>query len=389
MSIVSIVKCTDYDEKEVKESVRKSLDLIGGLGRVIKEGTKVLIKPNLLSAKPPEAAVTTHPLVVKAMVELVKEAGGIPWVGDSSGGVVAGQAPTKQALITSGVQKAAEEAGAKVLNFDTTGTIERTSPRGNAFGSYHLAKPVGEADIIISLAKLKTHSATLYTGAVKNLYGVLPGYRKAEYHRLSPKPSDFIETLLDIFALAKPTLAVMDGIVGMEGNGPAAGNPRKIGIILAAWDAVSLDTVASKVIGFNNGKIPTLALAHRRGLGVGDLDQIQVVGSKIDEVAINDFVLPSNTLLELMPTGIGSFFLGTLKAQPVAAPELCTGCSFCANNCPVKVIKMENKLPVIDYDKCIECLCCQELCPQKAMELKPRHWIGKLAVKAMNRRKKT
>lgn len=388
MTKVSIVTCEGYQYQEVKQAVRKSLELIGGLNKIIKPGMKVLLKPNILSAKVPEAAVTTHPTLVKAMVELVKEAGGIPWVGDSSGGVIAGQAPTKQALLVTGIQAAAEEAGAQVINFDTIGTLEQPNPRDKSLGSYHIAKAVLEADLVISLPKLKTHSATLFTGAVKNLFGVIPGFRKAEYHRISPKPSEFIETLLDIYTLAKPALAVMDGIVAMEGNGPAAGKPRSLGLILAGWDCVAVDAIASNIIGFAPGRVGTLVRAGQRGLGTTNLAEIEISGESLEKVKVRNFELPPNAILERLPGFLTKSFLGVIKARPVAAPELCTGCSFCVNNCPVKVIRLnEDSKPVIDYDKCIECLCCQELCPQQAIKLKQYHWLGKIVAGVIEKNK--
>jgi len=288
--------------------------------------------------------------------------------------MVAGQAPTAQTFQVTGIARAAEEAGVELVNFDVAG-VGAVNSRGPV-SSLHIAKPVLEADVVISLPKLKTHSATLFTGAVKNMYGCIPGFRKAEYHRQVPNLKEFAGLLADIFAAARPRLAVMDGIVGMEGNGPSAGNPRKAGVILASEDSVALDAVACRVIGLNPFRVYTTAVAHERGLGVGDAARIEVVGTSLEEVLIKDWDLPSNAMLEAMPGFLVSRLLGMLRARPEINRQACAGCCFCVESCPVQAMEMSGGIPAIDYQKCISCLCCQELCPQKAVEMKQ---VGPLA----------
>lgn len=387
MSEVAIVRCPDYEQDAVDKAVQAALDLIGGLGQWVSPGDRVLLKPNILSSKPPEAGVTTHPAVIKAVVRAVKEAGGIPLVGDSSGGMIAGQSPTRVSLVTTGIQAAAEEAGAQVINFDLAGVHESANP-GGRIPVYYIAKPILDADVVISLPKLKTHSATLFTGAVKNMYGTIPGFRKAEYHRLAPKPTDFAEVLVDIFARSRTRLAIMDGIVAMEGNGPAAGPTRKLGLLLAGSDCVALDAVASAIIGFRPSDIATTRVAAGRGLGEAELSKITVRGVPLEEARVTDFELPSNAMMEKMPDFVIKSLLGVLTARPEVDPAKCTGCEFCVQNCPVGVMRLQNKVPVIEYDQCISCLCCQELCPQRAVELKQQHLVGRLLAAVMKYRKR-
>ncbi len=387
MTEVAVVRCSDYCQEKVDEAVAECLELIGGLTKWVRPGDRVLLKANVLSAKPPAAGVTTHPAVIKAVIRAVYKAGGIPLVGDSSGGMIAGQSPTRVSLVTSGIQAAAEEAGAQVINFDMAGVQEAPNP-GGRIPIYYITRPVFEADVVISLPKLKTHSATLFTGAVKNMYGTIPGFRKAEYHRLVPKPEEFAGVLVDIFARSRTKLAIMDGITAMEGNGPAAGPTRNLGLLLASSDCVALDAVASAIIGFRPVQIATTRIAGARGLGEADLDKITVLGANLQELLVSDFKLPTNTMLESMPGFITSSLLGVLRARPVVEKAKCTGCAFCVQSCPVGVMRLKEKVPVIEYDQCIACLCCQELCPQQAVELKQHHPVGKLLAAVLKYRKR-
>lgn len=385
MAQVSIVRCADYQQELVDAAVRQALDNIGGLARFVQPGQRVLLKVNALTMKPPEAAVTTHPAFIKAVVHEVQRNGGIALVGDSSGGMVAGQALTRQTFDVAGIARAAAEAGAELVNFDISGVV--AVQVDGPVQTLHIAKPVLEADVVISLPKLKTHSAAIYTGAIKNMFGTIPGHRKSDYHRMAPKLRNFAEILVNIFAVAKPALAIMDAVVGMEGNGPSAGNPRNIGLVLASPDSVALDAVASKIIGLEPLKIHTTSIAQQKGLGVGDLARIEILGEKLAQVQISDFDLPSNAMLETMPGFLVSGLLGMLKARPEINRKTCAGCRFCVENCPVEAISMAARFPEIDYQKCISCLCCQELCPQKAVEMKQAHPIGRAVAGIIGHRK--
>lgn len=387
MAEVALVRCPDYRQEAVDRGIEECLELIGGLTQWVRPGDRVLLKANVLSAKPPQAGVTTHPAVIKAVVRAVQKAGGIPLVGDSSGGMGASKSQTKVALVTTGIQAAAEEAGAQVINFDLAGVKDSANP-GGRIPFYQIARPVFEANVVISLPKLKTHSATLFTGAIKNMYGTVPGFRKSEYHRLAPKPSDFAEVLVDIFIRSRTRLAIMDGILAMEGNGPAAGPTRELGLLLASSDCVALDAVASHIIGFKPLDVATTRVAAARGLGEADLGKITVRGAALEEVRAPDFELPSNAMLEKLPEFVIKGLLGVLKARPEANPAKCTGCEFCIKSCPVRVMQLKDGAPVIDYDKCISCLCCQELCPQQAVELKHHHPVGRLLDTAMKYRRR-
>jgi len=379
VSKVSILKCEDYDQEKVDKVVRESVELIGGLGDIIHPKDKVLLKVNMLNADPPEKAVTTHPAIVKAAIRLVKRAGGVPFVGDASG-VAYTHKDAEIAWQKTGLKKAAEEEGAEVINFREVKEIN--NPKNRKVPTLHIAKEVLDADVVISLPKLKTHSFALFTGAIKNLYGTIPGFRKKELHAKVPKPKDFAELVVDILSVVYPKLSIMDGIVGMEGNGPAAGPPRKIGVILASRDPVAVDAVASSIIGYHPFDIDIIKAAYRRGLGEARLERIDIRGASLDEVRIEDFELISNinTLLNRLPgfvLAIGKLLAPYfLKVEPEVNREKCKGCQVCVKHCPTEAMRLASSYAKIDKKKCIKCFCCQEFCPHRAVEIK-YNWLAK------------
>ena len=258
-SVVSLVKCESYDRTLVDKAINRSLKNIGGLEQFIKPGNRVHVKPNLLTDKSPEKAATTHPEIVRAVVTRVQNLGGIVTIGDSPAGI---SRPIEQYWKNTGMEKVAEETGAKLVRFEKN-DVEKRVVNGI---SYYIAKAISAADVVISICKLKTHNLTLYTGAIKNMFGSIPGLRKSEYHKQAPKVENFSKIIVDIFSAAKPQLTIMDAVTIMEGNGPSAGNPKDLGLILASVDAVALDSIASGFLGFEDGEIATTEIAFQRGL---------------------------------------------------------------------------------------------------------------------------
>ncbi len=376
MAKVSIVKCENYEHIEVKTAILKSLELIGGIEKLVKPGDTVLLKVNAIAGFPPGRAATTHPAVVGAMVEIVKEAGGIPWVGDSSGAY----GFTAQSLRLSGIEKACEDFGGKLINFESTGTYH-VKVNGKILNALNIAKPVIDCDVLVSMPKMKTHMLTKYTGAVKNFYGVIPGGGKAAIHRQAPTEESLSQAVVDIYSALKPELAVMDGIVGMEGDGATNGTPIASGVILSSTDCVALDAVASEVMGFSNRDILTTSIAHERGLGVGELDKIEVVGEKINDVRM-EFKKASRTYYKL-PTFLGKFVFRNAEnmSKVEISGEDCKRCKICLESCPVLAITLE-PAPFIDQKKCIKCYCCHELCRNGAVKLKTSY-LGKRLLKRM------
>lgn len=369
ISKVSLVRCQNYDQSNIDPAVEKALDLIGGIKNYVKPGDRVLLKINLLTGDVPDKAVTTHPEIVRAMIRQVREAGGIPLVGDCSG--FEGK-PNHKKYITAcrnaGITKICDEEGTEILHLSAE-SVEVKNPGGRIFKSFILSKQVREADVIISLPKLKTHSLTLFTGGVKNIFGCVAGLNKARMHLRAQDPETFSQMLVDLLGLVRPDLTIMDAVVGMEGNGPSNGTPRHINAILASRDPVALDAVACKMVGLYPFMVPSTRLAHEQGLGIGDISRIEVLGEPIKDMQIENFKLPSGA--SFLRAGVLTHFLrNMLVAKPELLRQKCKKCWICIEHCPSGALTKKEDFPSFDYKKCIRCYCCQELCPGNAIELR-------------------
>ncbi|MCQ1535228.1 DUF362 domain-containing protein [Methanosarcina sp. KYL-1] len=376
-SRVSIVRCCDYSN--VRGSIEEAIELIGGLDKVIAQGSRVLLKPNVLAIRPPEDAVTTHPAVVSAMCELVSELGGIPVIGDGSGVTRPDSTATAEAFRVSGIEDAASGCGAELINFEQSGFVEVDIPDARQFSRLYISKAVLEADVIISLPKLKTHELTLYTGAVKNFFGTVPRKNRKQAHFLEDRDL-FGEAVVDIYSFIKPHLAVMDGVVGMEGDGPSRGTPAYAGVIMASYDCVALDVVASELIGFDPLKIPTNRAALARGLGTG---HPELVGTPLEEVQVR-FKKPAGGVTAIIPPFLRRVLRRHFTVKPFINTSSCALCKACVLNCSANAIEEVDGVLSIDDEKCILCYCCRELCPNDAVEIK-KSLLVKIASRSKNR----
>ncbi len=370
-SLVSLAYCQDYNPKRVDESVENIVDLLGGMSSYIEPGDTVLVKPNLLAPKTSDTAVNTHAEVVGAVSKLVQAAGGHPVIGDSPG---LGSA-TKNAA-RSGIAKIARDLDVPIVEFKESVPVGKIREGGFPL---ELAQEVLGADKIINLPKLKTHGQVLMTLGVKNMFGCVIGRRKVQWHfKAGVNRNAFARMLLDIYAALKPTLTLIDGIVGMEGNGPGSGAPRKFGILAASRDAVSLDTVMMHLMGLNPLRLPTLRAARESGVGEWDLRKIKIMGESVDRLRISDLILPESADLEWrIPDFLKGMLKDSLCAYPESDPKLCELCNVCIEACPQKVIAVQKDQLEIDTRHCIRCFCCQELCPHGAMKTR-QGWLLKL-----------
>ena len=271
MSKVVVQECENYDVLRVVEKINSGVEILGGWGKFLHKGMTVLIKVNLIGPKSSDTAAVTHSEFVRALTKILISKGCTVWIGDSSGGAIAGIAPTAASFEVSGLAKVAREEGAEIKNFDREGAVKVDKTDG-ALGDMYLAKPLFEADFIINSPKLKTHTAGIYTGAVKNLFGCVPGLRKAGYHKAAPNPKDFGQIIVDINEAIVPGIHIMDGITAMEGEGPTAGEVYSAKKILISTDPLALDTVAMKMIGLDIADIPIYDAARERSLGKYQLE---------------------------------------------------------------------------------------------------------------------
>ena len=366
---VSIIKCGSYNSTEIEQSVRRAIDLLGGIKAFVKPGMKILLKPNRLSARTPDRHVTTHPEVVRAVIRLVKEAGGVPVIGDSPGGAIKG---VERVWIETGMKKLAAEENVLLVNFETSGSVELKINHG-LIPSVHISKVPLEVDGIINLPKLKTHGLLIFTAGVKNFYGCVPGLRKGEYHKLAPYPDDFGHLLAEIYMLLKDKVlfSLIDGVTAMEGNGPSSGELRQLNLIAASADTAALDTELITLLGFKPAKIGTIKYLSSRNAGEIHTGNIELVGDKLEIFNFAKFKFPSNWHINLVPKFLIRILGNLIWMKPEIMPEICVNCMLCVNSCPVNTIKIsaEGK-PVVKLKRCISCLCCHELCPYKAIRLK-------------------
>jgi len=331
------------------------LQPLGGLTAYTHKGEHVLLKLNLLSASTPEKAVVTNPQLVRKTAEAVLKAGAIPIIGDSPGGQFTKRRLTK-VYEKAGLLALSSDLGVE-LNYDTR-TTKVQIPNGKQLTTTPLCNYILNADKIISLPKIKTHAQMIMTLAVKNMYGAIPGLTKAKYHVLYRGKPAFANMLLDVLLVASPDLIIMDGIIGMQGEGPGAGEPVSLGVLLAADNPIAMDLSVCKMLQIEPVGIPTLKRAKLRKLWPQHIIYPQLTP---DNVTYNGFILPKT-----------ADYLLTGKKTPRQSPKVtvkCISCGQCAEICPRQAITNTPDKAHIDYAKCIRCYCCQEICPEKAIIL--------------------
>ncbi|MBN1421612.1 MAG: DUF362 domain-containing protein [Planctomycetes bacterium] len=378
---VAIVRCQDYDVERVRSAVREALAVFGGAARIAKPGDRVLLKPNLLRPATPDEAVTTHPVVVEAVAREFREAGAAVALGDSPGGVLERMG---KVLGKSGIGSACERAGVEIVNFDGSGSA-RVPLRDAPAPFVPIARAVRDADVIISLAKLKTHGITELTAAVKNTFGCVPGFVKAEMHKLAPIPEDFARTVCAIAEVVAPRLTIVDGILAMDGDGPSAGDPFDCGYLLAGEDPAAIDRVIYEMVGFDATRGPLIAECRRRRIGVTDLAGIEIAGVPLAEAKVSGFRHGTELgILRLIPRGLIRTISPVMRdlfwIKPRIDPAICTDCGACERSCPTNSIGRDRRgRRIVLRKSCISCLCCQEVCPFHAIDL-ATSWLAKIVV---------
>lgn len=382
---VAVARCDDYAPAEVDAAVRRAIDLAGGIGRFVAPGQQVLLKPNLLQGQEPERCVTTHPAVVAAVARVLAEHGCRVVIADSpGGGIVYSEANLRRAYARAGYVAAAEETDA-VLNYDTGSQIV-AFPEGEVMKQFSIITPAIEADAIVVVSKAKTHMWTRMTGAAKNLFGLIPGLEKPVFHFRFQDEYAFGRMLVDLNECMKPRLQVMDAVIGMEGDGPQAGSPKKIGAILAGSDYAAVDTVLARLIGMEPSEIGSIRSAAERGLL--DPAAVRTVGDDPAEFAVPDFQKPSTYaggrtgVWRRVMLAVVQRFGRAYAPRPGVIPSSCVGCRKCERICPMHAITVREGRAEIDLSRCIRCYCCHEMCTEHAIALS-RSLSGRLLARLL------
>ncbi|HUN56282.1 MAG TPA: DUF362 domain-containing protein [Smithella sp.] len=375
MAQVALIKCGSYDDDLLTVAIKDSLVKIGFDFAQFKN-TRVGLKPNLLMAAAPEKAVATHPAFFRAVAKIVIEQGGTPVLTECHG-----FGSLKSVMDTTGYSKVVQELGLEVGRMDETAPLHY--PQARLIKRIDISKAFFDLDMIVNLPKFKTHGLTYISGAVKNLFGTIPGLRKARMHLRFPKSAEFSEWLLDLngalincFEKPKKFIHIMDAILGQEGEGPGtSGTPRQIGAVIAGHDPVAVDFVAAGVAGLDYKKIPSIMLGFRRDFAVSSPADISVIGESIQEMRVKNYQpTKSSATSNFMIDWLSSPAVKNLVIEkPWPREEACTLCYKCMAVCPAKAISQAlegKKVPAYDYKKCIRCYCCIEFCPEAAITLK-------------------
>ena len=357
--MIAFAPCQNYTEEACRSALEAVLELDW-----VKPGMRVGIKANLVHGAAPEKAATTHPMLLRVLTEALQARGASVVIGDSPGGLY------NEAALNHVYRLCALEQTGAELNRDFS-LRQVQFPEGRVLRSFTCTGWLDKCDAVINFSKLKAHGMIAMTGAVKNFFGTIPGTMKPEYHYRFPDPLDFAHMLVDLQEYYKPRLHLVDAVDCMEGNGPTAGTPRHMGLVLAGRDPYELDHVCARLMGLEPSKVLTQAAALERGL-VEDVP----LPEALEAYRLGDFKVPptkSNIFKSVLPGKAGDLIgsaIGVLIAPRPTLQAGCVGCGKCESMCPAKAIVMKNKKPHIRRRVCIGCFCCQEFCPKGALEAK-------------------
>jgi len=371
-----LVKCETYDNKQVLDRMRALLKPLGGIKAFVKPGQQVALKINLLMGAAPEKCICTHPAIIRAVASLVREAGGKPFIADSPGAAI----PYKTSSLNRTYQKSGLANLGVPLNTDT-GYDHVSLPKNRIIKRVEVIKPLLNADVVINLPKVKTHSFMFLTCAVKNMFGMVPGFLKVGYHSKLKSPERFGAMLLDVLETRYPEITIIDGIRGMEGEGPSGGNPKDLGVMIAGKNPIAADYLVCRIIGFAPERIPYLSIAQKEGICPHDLSEIELFADE-DIGAFETRFKPPATMIGASSGGFYQTLLKiftpllnyTFTLRPVVNSEKCVGCGACVKACPEGIIELKTNsrgknTALIHPKNCIRCYCCHEMCPHKAIDL--------------------
>ena len=369
MSVVVLIRCESYDDNDVKKAMKRGIDLLGGSSKFVSTSEKILLKPNWLTADPPEKCVTTHPAIFRAAAEIFQSAGAKLCYGDSP----AIQSPDIASKRT-GIAVIATELNIDLADFQSGKEVFFKEGQQNK--KFTIANGVLDNDGVISLPKMKTHGFQRMTGAVKNQFGCIPGALKGEFHVKVPDASNFAKMLIDLNTYIHPRLYIMDGIIAMEGNGPRGGTPKKMNVILLSTDPIALDSTVCRLMNLDPELVLTNKVGMEMGAGTYLEKEIEILGDPIEEFIVPDFNVNREPIKVFKPRSGMNAIKNALVPKPYIMADKCVKCGICVNMCPVTPKAVDwhdgNKKnpPTYKYERCIRCYCCQELCPESAIHLK-------------------
>lgn len=370
---VAIIRCEDYEQERVAQAIRRLISLLGGMERFVKPGQRVLVKPNLLVPRAVEKAVLTDPSIILAVCRMVLEAGAQCLVGDGSMG-----GGTRACLKKLKVLDPLEQMGVELVDFKET--RRQPGAEGSTYKTFDIAREVAEADAVINLPKAKTHCQMMVTLALKNTFGYIVGHRKAGWHlKAGQDYQKFARMLYDLHYCKPPVLNILDGVIAMEGDGPAGGDPKQLGFIMAGADAVNLDTVCTQLFRMQADQVPILIEAAKSGryLPIG---RIKILGDHWKDFLPKTFEPPATQvgmLGEHIPEWLSRRVRSSMVSHPRPMPDVCVGCALCVKVCPSEAITLVGELAQVDKKSCIRCYCCMEACPEKAIRV-AKGWLGRL-----------
>ena len=378
-NIVSLHKCTEYDGALVRENLIKIFNDFGGIEKFVKKGQTIFLKINLVEKYNPEKACTTNPVVVRELAKLIVEAGAKCVVGDSPA-VFFNSTHVSKVYDVCKITDAVSGTGATLNDNFNSSLIDAVNAK--KCKQIELIDVAMHADAIINCTKFKSHTLTGHTGAVKNLFGLIPGLIKTQMHSCYPILHDFCDFLIDIEQTAKEKIVfhLIDGIVGMEGNGPTSGTPIECNCLIGGPNPYAVDLCEARLMGLEATESPLLVCAKERSI-ISDLN-LEVLGEKLEDMIVPNFknikvALEGNA--HVIPKIFQPLFRRFFRKLPIISKRKCKGCQKCKQHCPNKAIEMVKRkngtfYAKIDYTKCISCFCCQELCPFHVV--KPRTPIG-------------
>ncbi|HAH62695.1 MAG TPA: FeS-binding protein [Treponema sp.] len=372
---VALQKCDEYDFDKVYAAVQQLFRLVPPPDV---RGKTVLVKPNILSPKKPENAVCTHPVVVGAVVKSFVELGAARVLAGESPGVGSSISAAK----ATGVYDEVVKNGGEWADFGAD-QVTVMCPHGRLVKSFEFAAQFERADVVVSLAKLKTHQLMSYTGAMKNLFGLMVGLKKAQTHYRFPDKKEFGMFLVDLNIAADASYAVMDAVVGMEGSGgPGNGDPVKLGFLAASDNIAALDWECASIVGYNPHDIVYLEEALQRGVWFASPDRIRTAGCTAEDVKPASFKIVKTAapaLEAMLPSWVNAAAKALFTRSPSFNKAKCVRCERCVEICPVHILsfaedrKTGKRVTIGSRSSCLHCFCCHEICPAEAVSL--RHFV--------------